>query len=238
MNIFPAIDIKDGKAVRLLQGDYDQVTVFNQDPAFVASDFKKQGAEFLHIVDLDGARDGKFKNFKTIERIIATGIKCQVGGGIRDLESCECYLSIGAQRVILGSAALNDEFLQTALDRFGEKIAVGVDARKGKVAIKGWRETSELDSVEFCKTLSTKGIKTIIYTDISRDGMMRGTNLEIYRLLQSEINAEIIASGGISSMEELSALSDMGIYGAILGKAIYIGAINLAEVNLKFGGKV
>ena len=232
LKIFPAIDIKDGKAVRLVQGDYNQVTVFADKPEKVALDFKQQGAEFLHIVDLDGAKDGKLSNFDTIQKIISTGVKCQVGGGIRDIERIEKYLSSGVQRVILGSAALDDDFLQKAVLKFTDKIAVGVDAKNGFVATNGWLEVSKLDSLKFCEHVAKHGVKTIIYTDISRDGTMQGSNIEIYRTLQSkksEIPSNIIASGGISSIEELKTLKKTGTYGAILGKALYLGKITVKK---------
>jgi len=229
MKILPAIDIFEGQAVRLTQGDYDKVTVFSPDPGSVAQEFMAAGADFLHLVDLDGARVGELSNFDVVQKIAGFGIDCQIGGGIRTLDRIRRYLDAGCTRVILGSAALDGEFLMAALDEFAEKIAVSVAAKDGKVAVWGWREVSELDSLEFCGRLDKRGVKTLIYTDISKDGAMAGTNLEVYRQLKGEIGADIIASGGISSLEEIAALRDMGIYGAILGKALYLGAIDLGE---------
>ena len=231
MNIIPAIDLIGGKAVRLLKGDYDKVTVYSDDPAAVAESFERAGAKYLHVVDLDGAKDGTTANFETIKKIIErTNLSVEVGGGIRTIERVRQYIDVGVDRVIIGTAAVTDpDFLSEAVSLYGEKIVVGVDIKDGFVAIKGWLEVSELSCKEFCKKLENLGVKTIICTDISKDGMMSGTNRELYRELYDEFELNIIASGGVSSMDDISALSDMGLFGAIVGKAIYTGAIELSE---------
>lgn len=231
MNIIPAIDLLGGKAVRLLKGDYDKVTVYSDDPAAVAESFERAGAKYLHVVDLDGAKDGTTANFETIKEIIKrTNLSVEVGGGIRALDRVKKYIDIGVDRVIIGTAAVTDpEFLNEAVELYGEKVVVGVDIKDGFVAIKGWLEISELSCKEFCKNLEDLGVKTIICTDISKDGMMSGTNRELYRELYDEFNINIIASGGVSSMEDIAVLSNMGLFGAIVGKAIYTGAIDLSE---------
>ena len=231
MNIIPAIDLIGGKAVRLVKGDYDKVTVYSDDPAAVAESFERAGAKYLHVVDLDGAKDGTTANFETIKKIIErTDLSVEVGGGIRTLERVRQYIDIGVDRVIIGTAAVTDpDFLSEAVSLYGEKIVVGVDIKDGFVAIKGWLEISELSCKEFCKKLEDLGVKTIICTDISKDGMMSGTNRELYRELYDEFELNIIASGGVSSMEDIAVLSNMGLFGAIVGKAIYTGAIELSE---------
>ena len=231
MNIIPAIDLIGGKAVRLVKGDYDKVTVYSDDPAAVAESFERAGAKYLHVVDLDGAKDGTTANFETIKKIIErTNLSVELGGGIRTLERVRQYIDIGVDRVIIGTAAVTDpDFLCEAVELYGEKIVVGVDIKDGFVAIKGWLEVSELSCKEFCKKIESLGVKTIICTDISKDGMMSGTNRELYRELYDEFKLNIIASGGVSSMDDISALSDMGLFGAIVGKAIYTGAIELSE---------
>ncbi|MBP3314710.1 MAG: 1-(5-phosphoribosyl)-5-[(5-phosphoribosylamino)methylideneamino]imidazole-4-carboxamide isomerase [Clostridia bacterium] len=231
MNIIPAIDLIGGQAVRLVKGDYDKVTVYSDDPAAVAESFERAGAKYLHVVDLDGAKDGTTANFETIKKIIErTDLSVEVGGGIRTLERVRQYIEIGVDRVIIGTAAVTDpDFLREAVKLYGEKIVVGVDIKDGFVAIKGWLEVSELSCKEFCKKLEDLGVKTIICTDISKDGMMSGTNRELYRELYDEFELNIIASGGVSSMEDIAVLSNMGLFGAIVGKAIYTGAIELSE---------
>ena len=231
MNIIPAIDLIGGQAVRLVKGDYDKVTVYSDDPAAVAESFERAGAKYLHVVDLDGAKDGTTANFETIKKIIErTDLSVEVGGGIRTLERVRQYIEIGVDRVIIGTAAVTDpDFLREAVKLYGEKIVVGVDIKDGFVAIKGWLEISELSCKEFCKKLEDLGVKTIICTDISKDGMMSGTNRELYRELYDEFELNIIASGGVSSMEDIAVLSNMGLFGAIVGKAIYTGAIELSE---------
>ena len=230
MQIFPAIDLKDKQVVRLTQGDYGKVEVYGQDPAAAARGFAAQGAKYLHVVDLDGAKDGALSNFDAVSAIIAaTGMFVEVGGGIRDEARVRAYLEQGAGRVILGTAALRDfAFLQRMVDKYGEKIAVGVDAKDGFVATHGWLETSEVRGVDFCRRLRDTGVKTVIYTDISRDGKMQGTNLELYKELSQIEGLDIVASGGISSLKEIEILKNE-VYGAILGKALYLGAIDLKE---------
>ena len=231
MNIIPAIDLIGGQAVRLVKGDYDKVTVYSDDPAAVAESFERAGAKYLHVVDLDGAKDGTTANFETIKKIIErTNLSVEVGGGIRTLERVRQYIDVGVDRVIIGTAAVTDpDFLREAVKLYGEKIVVGVDIKDGFVAIKGWLEISELSCKEFCKKLEDLGVKTIICTDISKDGMMSGTNRELYRELYDEFELNIIASGGVSSMEDIAVLSNMGLFGAIVGKAIYTGAIELSD---------
>lgn len=231
MYIYPAIDLYGGKAVRLFKGDYTQMTVYSDDPVGVARDFAAAGASRIHLVDLEGAKTGKPANLSAIAKIIeATGLFAEVGGGIRDMETVENYLAIGVSRVILGTAAVkNPDFLMAALGKYGEKIAVGVDLKGGFVAIKGWTETSELKAGDFFEKMQTLGVKTIICTDISRDGAMKGSNLNLYRDLSARFDIDLIASGGVSSMEDVTALASMGLHGAIIGKAYYVGAVDLKE---------
>lgn len=229
MYIYPAIDLYDGKAVRLYKGDYAQMTVYSENPAEVAKDFAAAGASHIHLVDLEGAKKGSPANLETISKIIeAANLFVEVGGGIRSLETVEQYLAIGVDRVILGTAAVTDpEFLEAALARYGEKIAVGVDLKDGYVAIKGWTETSELTAEAFFAKMEALGVKTVICTDISRDGAMKGTNRELYRELSGKFAIDLIASGGVSTLEDVQALAEMNLHGAIIGKAYYIGAIDL-----------
>ena len=231
MYIYPAIDLYGGKAVRLFKGDYDQMTVYSDDPVSVAKNFAAAGASHIHLVDLEGARIGRPANLDTIRAIVeSTGLFAEVGGGIRDMKTVESYLAIGVSRVILGTAAVrNPDFLKAALGTYGEKIAVGVDLKDGFVAIKGWTETSEIKAVDFFEKMQILGVKTIICTDISRDGAMKGTNLKLYRELSARFAIDLIASGGVSSMEDVTALAAMKLHGAIIGKAYYIGAVNLKE---------
>ncbi len=231
MNIFPAIDLFGGKAVRLYKGDYDQMTVYNPDPAAVAEDFKKSGARFIHMVDLEGAKSGETPNLETVCRIKnQTGLFCQVGGGVRNMEVVDRYLNAGVDRVILGTAAVKDpNFAAAAAAKWGEKIAIGADIKDGFVAVKGWTEKSELTAEDFCLNMQKIGIGTVICTDISKDGAMQGTNHELYEYLSRKLNMQIIASGGVSSIEDVKRLKDLGIYGAIIGKAYYTGAIDLRE---------
>ncbi|MBQ3194240.1 MAG: 1-(5-phosphoribosyl)-5-[Oscillospiraceae bacterium] len=229
MYIYPAIDLYDGKAVRLYKGDYAQMTVYSENPAQVAKAFAEAGSTHIHLVDLEGAKKGEPANLVTIRRIIEnTDLFVEVGGGIRNMQTIERYLSIGVDRVILGTAAVTDPaFLETALAQYGEKIAVGVDLKDGFVAIKGWTEKSELTAHAFFDKMQKLGVKTVICTDISRDGAMKGTNRELYRELSEKYTIDLIASGGVSSLEDVQALADMKIHGAIIGKAYYIGAIDL-----------
>jgi len=231
MNIFPAIDLYEGKAVRLFKGDYAKMTVYSENPTEIALDFKHSGASYMHVVDLEGAKTGETPNLETVRKLVnATDMFVEVGGGIRSLEVIEKYVSIGVKRVILGTAALTDrEFLKAALEKYGDKIAVGVDIRDGFVAIKGWIEKSETPALDFCRELEALGVKTIISTDISKDGAMQGANHGLYKTLSEEIGIQIIASGGVCSIEDVRRLREMNLYGAIIGKAYYTGAIKLSE---------
>lgn len=230
MKIFPAIDLRDGKAVRLFQGDYDQMTVYNDNPVEVAKRFREMGAEYLHVVDLDGAKDGRLVNFETIKAIVeAEGLFVEVGGGIRDEERIRQYLDLGVGRVILGTVAVtNLPFLKEMVMKYGDKIAVGVDVKDGFVAINGWKEVTDIPGFDFCEQLRDIGVGTVIYTDISRDGGLQGTNMEAYERLSKIEGLQIVASGGISFLPEIEALAGKAD-AAILGKAIYTGALDLAE---------
>ena len=231
MYIYPAIDLYGGKAVRLFKGDYARMTVYSDDPVSVAKDFAAAGASHIHLVDLEGAKIGKPANLDTIAKILEeTRLFAEVGGGIRDMETVESYLAIGVCRVILGTAAVtNPAFLREALAKYGEKIAVGVDLKDGFVAIKGWTETSDLTAEGFFAKMQDMGVKTVICTDISRDGAMKGTNRELYQELSEKFRIDLIASGGVSSLEDVKALSAMKLHGAIIGKAYYIGAVDLKK---------
>lgn len=231
MDLFPAIDLRGGKAVRLLRGDYDKMTVYSDTPLEVACDFKRAGADFLHLVDLDGAKEGNTPNSKIIGKIVAeSGLKVEVGGGIRSISIAEQYLSLGVMRVIIGTAAVTDpDFLREAVKRFGDKIAVAVDIKDGFVATHGWTQTSAESCDDFCQKLQDIGVKTVICTDISKDGAMQGVNKELYERLTQNFTLDIIASGGVTSMDDLTKLSEIGVHGAILGKSIYTGSIDLAD---------
>ncbi len=231
MLIYPAIDLYDKKAVRLFKGDYKQMTVYNDNPLTVAKDFEKSGATRIHLVDLEGAKNGTTPNFEVVKNIKEnTALFCEIGGGIRSMDTIGKYLGSGIDRVILGTAAVtNDGFVEEAVNKYGEKIAVGVDIKDGFVAIKGWTEKSDLDAYEFCEKMQNIGVKTIICTDISKDGAMQGTNHELYKSLSEKFNIDIIASGGVSSIEDIRKLRHLDIHGAIIGKAYYTGAINLEE---------
>ena len=238
MEIFPAIDLRHGKAVRLVQVDYDQMTVFSDSPASVAKRFAEQGASNLHCVDLDGAKDGSPANSDVIAQLLKQGLYTQVGGGIRDQTRVDYYLSRGVGRVILGTAALeNFPFVEAMVKQYGPRIAVGVDARNGMVATHGWLTTSDVAAFDFCVRLRDAGVKTVIYTDISRDGGMAGANLEVYRQLSSIQGLDIVASGGVSFYSDVQALRDMGLYGAIVGKALYTGALELPRLLSIAAGK-
>lgn len=231
MILFPAIDLIDGKAVRLYKGDYAQMTVYSDTPVSVARSFEQAGATHLHVVDLQGARDGGTPNFQTVANIIgSTSLKVEIGGGIRDIETVEKYLNAGAFRVILGTAALTDpEFLLQAVTKYGDRIAVGADLRDGMVATHGWLETSQVSGYEFIENMQRVGVRVIICTDISKDGVLGGTNRELYQSLQEKFpDMKFTASGGISDLETVKALKNMHMYGAILGKALYTGALDLA----------
>ena len=231
MKIYPAIDLFGGKAVRLRKGDYNSMTVYSSSPVSVAEDFKRLGAECIHIVDLEGAKNGETPNFETVCSILAvSGLFSEIGGGIRSIGSVEKYLSAGASRVILGTAALEDEvFLKEAVERFGSAIAVGADVKDGNIAVRGWLDRSGVTLWDFSRRMQDIGVRTLICTDISRDGEMRGANLELYKRLREELDIEIIASGGVTTLSEIRALRDFGVSGAIVGKAYYEGFINLGE---------
>ncbi len=231
MKIFPAIDLFDGKAVRLFKGDYAQMTVYSENPIEIARDFEQKGAKYIHLVDLQGAKDGTTPNIEIVKQIAnETSLFCEIGGGIRSLDTIKAYLEGGVDRVILGTAAVKDQkLLETALSLYGEKIAVGIDVKDGFVAIKGWLESSEYSCEEFCEKMQEIGVKTVICTDISKDGAMQGTNRLLYKQLSEKFSLNITASGGVSSIEDISALKNLGLYGAIIGKAYYIGAIDLKE---------
>ncbi|MDD6144494.1 MAG: 1-(5-phosphoribosyl)-5-[(5-phosphoribosylamino)methylideneamino]imidazole-4-carboxamide isomerase [bacterium] len=231
MLIYPAIDLFDGKAVRLLRGDYAQMTVYSEHPEEIALDFAAQGASRIHLVDLEGAKSGETPNFDTVLRIKkASGLFCEIGGGVRNMEVISRYLDAGIDRVILGTAAVTQPgFVAEAAAKYGEKIAVGVDVKDGYVAVKGWTEKSEEEAFAFCRRMNDIGVRTLICTDISRDGAMQGTNLNLYRELSQSLGMQIIASGGVSSMDDVRALAAMDIHGAIIGKAYYTGAIQLRE---------
>lgn len=231
MKIFPAIDLYGGKAVRLYKGDYNQMTVFSDSPVSVAESFRGGGAEHLHIVDLEGAKTGRTSNAGLVNEIVrSSGLRVQIGGGIRDENVIKSFLDAGAARVILGTAAVtNRDFLDKAVSKYGEKIAVGVDIRGESIAIKGWTETAPLNYLDFFRRLEKIGVQTVICTDISKDGAMKGTNLPLYSELSKLFEIDIIASGGISSLSDIGALREMKIYGAILGKALYTGDISLEQ---------
>ena len=231
MKIFPAIDLFDGKAVRLLRGRYEDMTIYSDDPPQIGRDFAAAGAEYIHIVDLEGAKDGTTPNFETVCRIKeASGCFCEIGGGIRSMDVIRRYMDAGIDRVILGTAAVTDRaFLEEAVAAYGEKIAVGIDLKDGYVAIKGWTEKTQLTAVDFCEQMQALGVTTIIVTDISKDGAMKGTNHGLYEELSAQLGMQLVASGGVSSLEDVKRLAARGLYGAIIGKAYYTGAIDLKE---------
>ena len=232
MLIFPAIDLFGGNAVRLYKGDYAQMTIYSHDPLAVARDFEAAGASWIHMVDLEGAREGTTPNLSVVERVAKeTGLRVEVGGGIRSMAVVDAYFAAGVSRVILGTAAVTDpDFLRAAVAAHGEKIAVGVDLKDGFVAIRGWTETSQLEAFRFCRELQELGVRTVICTDISRDGAMQGANRELYRQLRQQFpGMQFIASGGVSSLEDVEALAAMDLYGAIIGKAYYTGAVKLSR---------
>ncbi len=231
MLIYPAIDLFEYKAVRLYKGDYAQMTVYSENPPEIALDFKTKGAERIHIVDLEGAKNGTTPNFDVVCEIKQqSGLFCEIGGGIRNMDTIERYINAGIDRVILGTAAVTESgFVEQAVKKFGEGIAVGVDIKDGYVAIKGWTEKSALTAMDFCKQMQNIGVKTIICTDISRDGAMQGTNHDLYAELMERLSVDIIASGGVSSIDDVRRLAAKNLHGAIIGKAYYTGAIDLAE---------
>ena len=231
MNLFPAIDLYGGNAVRLFKGDYNQMTVYSTDPLEVARTFVSKGATHIHLVDLEGARDGTTPHLEVVSRIAReTPLFTEIGGGIRSMDTIKAYLDSGVDRVILGTAAVTDpDFLKAAVAAYGEKIAVGVDIRDGFVAIKGWLETSALSLHDMCQRMEEIGVKTLICTDISRDGAMMGTNRALYQELSERYGMQIVASGGVSTLDDIRALAALDLYGAIVGKAYYTGAIDLTE---------
>lgn len=231
MKIFPAIDLYAGKAVRLLKGDYNALTVYSENPIEIAKDFESQGATELHTVDLEGARDGGTPNIDIIKSFVEnTSLNVEVGGGIRSLDTVKAYLDAGVRRVILGTAAVTDEaFLREAVEAYGDKIAVGADIKDGVVAIKGWVEKSEYTTFDFFEKMQKIGVSTVICTDISKDGAMQGTNRQLYKELSERFNVNIIASGGVSSLDDVKALNEMKLFGAIIGKAYYTGAIKISD---------
>ncbi len=231
MNIFPAIDLYEKKVVRLYKGDYSKMTVYNEHPLAVAKDFENEGAKYIHIVDLEGAKFGTTPNLDVVEKIAKnTNLFIEIGGGIRNLETIKKYLDVGVKRVILGTSAVVDqEFLLKALNLYGDKISVGVDIKDGYVAIKGWEEKSKYNCFDFCRLMQSYGVKNIICTDISKDGAMQGTNRLLYKELSSEFSLDITASGGVSSLDDVKALKQLNLYGAIIGKAYYTGAIKLKD---------
>ena len=231
MRIYPAIDLYQGKAVRLYKGDYAQMTVYSHDPTEIALDFAAKGATHIHLVDLEGAKSGTIPNFDTVRAIkAAAGAFCEIGGGVRSMEVIERYLSAGMDRVILGTAAVTEPgFAEEAVRQYGEKIAVGIDIKDGFVAIKGWTEKSSLDAMDFAEKMHDIGVRTLICTDISKDGAMEGANHALYQTLSERFTMQIIASGGVSALADVKRLAAMGIHGAIIGKAYYTGAIDLKE---------
>ncbi len=231
MKLFPAIDLFSGKAVRLYKGQYENMTVYSENPTEIALDFYSKGAKYTHVVDLEGAKSGGTPNIQTIKSIVSsTPCFVQVGGGIRSEKVIDTYINAGVDRVILGTSAVeNPDFLKSAVKNFGDKIAVGVDIKDGFVAIKGWTEKSSFSGLEFCKKMQDEGVKTIICTDISKDGAMQGTNHALYETLKKELDLNIIASGGVSSIEDIKRLKEIDLYGAIIGKAYYTGDINLSD---------
>ena len=231
MIIFPAIDLYDKKAVRLYKGDYENMTIYSENPIEIALDFENCGATHIHMVDLEGAKDGTTPNISIVSQIAKeTSLFVEIGGGIRNIETAQKYIDAGVSRIILGTAAVNDEaFLKECIVKFGDKTAVGADVKDGYIAIKGWTQKSQLTLDDFLLKMQKLGVKNVICTDISKDGAMKGTNLELYRELSKKYSMEITASGGVSTIDDIKNLREMDLYGAIIGKAYYIGAIDLKE---------
>lgn len=238
MIIYPAVDIKDGKCVRLIQGKFDKVTVYSDNPVDMALKWESKGAEYLHIVDLDGARTGNPKNIEIIGDMASKlKIPLQVGGGIRNIETIDNLLNKGVKRVILGTAAVRDKkLIEKAISLYGESIVIGIDAKDGKVAIEGWEETSDLSAIDFAKKMENIGIKTIIYTDISRDGMLKGPNIEAMEEMAKQVNVDVIASGGVGRNQDVEDLKTTGVSGVIVGKALYTGDVELEKIIKTSGG--
>ena len=231
MILFPAIDIKDNKCVRLIQGKFDRVNVYSGDPVEMAKKWESMGAEYLHVVDLDGAKDEGFQNRKSIEKIVKSiNIPMQTGGGIRSEERINNLIDIGVARVIVGTMAVeNPELLKELTKIYKEKLAVSIDALNGKVASRGWQEVGSVDSLEMCKFLESIGIETVVYTDISKDGMLSGPNFKIYEKLSKEVSIDIIASGGVTTLDDIGKLKEMNLYGAIIGKALYENKLDFTD---------
>ena len=231
MRIFPAIDLYDKKAVRLVKGDFEKMTIYSDAPLSVAKKMEQLGAKYIHIVDLEGAKLGTTPNIDVIKSIVdGTDLFVEVGGGIRSMEVLEQYIASGVSRVILGTVAVTDEaFVKSAIEKYGDSVAIGADIKDGFVAIKGWIEQSQYNVDDFFKKISVLGAKTVICTDVSKDGNMCGTNRELYKKLSEKYDLNIIASGGVSSIDDIIALNELNLYGAIIGKAYYIGAIDLSE---------
>lgn len=232
MILFPAIDIRNGKCVRLIQGDYDKEIIYGDSPTEMALEWERQGAEYLHIIDLDGAKSGNSSNRLAIQEVAnAVSIPVQVGGGIRSMEIIDDHIANGVRRVIIGTAAIsNRTFLTEAVEKYGDKIAVSIDARNGFVATDGWTETSDIQAIDLLKDLEKIGVKTVIYTDIYKDGMMQGPNLEELKAVNEATSIDVIASGGVSSTEDITNLRTMNLYGAIIGKALYDGKLSLLKL--------
>ncbi|WP_303969490.1 1-(5-phosphoribosyl)-5-[(5-phosphoribosylamino)methylideneamino]imidazole-4-carboxamide isomerase [Sporosarcina ureae] len=232
MILFPAIDIRDGKCVRLIQGDYAQEIIYNDSPTNMAQEWQSQGAEYIHIVDLDGAKTGNSANKQAIEAIAkAINVPVQVGGGIRNMEIVDSHIANGVARVIIGTAAIQDpEFLKRAVEKHGDKIAVSIDARNGFVATDGWTETSDVKAVDLLQDLAKIGVKTVVYTDIMKDGMLQGPNFEELKIMDDASSIDIIASGGVSTEEDIKKLAASDMYGAIIGKALYEGKLSLKKL--------
>ena len=233
MIIFPAIDIKDKKCVRLTQGDFDKVNVYGEDPSLMAKKWAGYGAEFIHVVNLNGSRDEVGINDETLAKVAkSVDVPIQVGGGIRDEKRVKELLDLGINRVIVGTMAIeNKELLKELIEKYkADKIVVSIDAKNGKVATHGWEKVSDIDSVDLCKELEQIGVKTIVYTDISKDGTLEGPNFDIYKELSQKTSLDIIASGGVTSIDDVKRLLDMNMYGAIIGKALYDNRIDLKEV--------
>jgi phosphoribosylformimino-5-aminoimidazole carboxamide ribotide isomerase len=231
MIIIPAIDIKDGKCVRLIQGDYNQVTNYGDNPVSQALEWQSLGAEMIHLVDLDGAKEGRLMNGELIRKIAETiEVPIEVGGGIRDTQAVENHVQSGVARVIIGTAAVNNpEWLGQMVKKYGDKICVSIDAKDGKIATEGWLKATDTDAIDFILKLEEMGVKTIVYTDIAKDGMMKGPNFEMYEKISKLSKIDVIASGGVSTLADVKKLKAMNLYGAIIGKALYVGAIDLKE---------